>query len=69
MSKLLELIRQQGQRGSGDGDKLFVLFEDAHGKPVLGSHNMLNQILREIDGTTRGVPSDVERRQRGKIGE
>jgi hypothetical protein len=31
MSKLLELIRQQRQRGSGDGDKLFVLFEDAHG--------------------------------------
>lgn len=56
MRKLLELIRRQWQRGSDAGDELFVLCEDEHGKPVLCSHNMLRQILREIDGTTRGVP-------------
>jgi hypothetical protein len=50
MSKLLDLIHHHRAQSGNDGDQKVELF----GLSI--TDNMLRQILREIDGTTRGVP-------------
>jgi hypothetical protein len=55
MSKLRDLIREERRRRIVDDDKPIVIFDG-----LTTTTSVLDQLLREIDGTTRGLPSEID---------
>jgi hypothetical protein len=61
MSKLRDFLHDERRRRQAvdDGDRLREFMVDpATGQMMYVSDNQLKEILRQIDGTTRGLPSN-----------